>query len=192
MLGQQAVQRLLVDRLQPARRPRRRPAPGGAAAGARSGLCDGLGGTAGHGGADRSGRSWIGTLGRRSLPVCYRRGRRPASFGLSLSRLGADSEGATPMGPDGPGGQPAFYDDLDLTLREAWQLMCRGVADRRSACHIADAGDGRASTARRGLRTVVLRGAEPAERSLRHSTPTAVPPRSAEIARPCPGRPALL
>lgn len=73
------------------------------------------------------------------------------------------------MGRDGPGGQPTFYDDLDLTLREAWQLMCRGVADRRSACHTPTLATLGLDGAPR-LRTVVLRGAEPAERSLRIHT----------------------
>jgi pyridoxamine 5'-phosphate oxidase len=53
----------------------------------------------------------------------------------------------------------AHYDDLDLTLAEAWGLIGRGVADRKCAFHtpaVATAGlDGRPR-----LRTVVLRGAD--------------------------------
>jgi pyridoxamine 5'-phosphate oxidase len=64
---------------------------------------------------------------------------------------------------------PSFYDDLDGTLAEAWRLIARGVADRRSAFHhpvVATLGlDG---TPR--ARTVILRGCDAAGRVLRFHT----------------------
>lgn len=64
---------------------------------------------------------------------------------------------------------PAHYDDLDGSLAEAWRLMVRGAADRRSPFHtiqVATIGlDGAPS-----VRTVVLRGVEPAAFTLRFHT----------------------
>ncbi len=64
---------------------------------------------------------------------------------------------------------PSFYDDLHGTLAEAWRLISRGVADRRSPFHhpvLASIGSDGAPQAR----TVILRGCNPAERSLRFHT----------------------
>lgn len=65
--------------------------------------------------------------------------------------------------------QPAFYDDLDRSLEHAWQLLERGVADRKSAFHQATvatvAADGTPAA-----RTVVLRGADRGAPSLRFHT----------------------
>jgi pyridoxine/pyridoxamine 5'-phosphate oxidase len=65
--------------------------------------------------------------------------------------------------------EPAFFNDLNETLAEAWRLLARGVADRRSPMHhptVATLGlDGRPR-----VRTVVLRGVEPTERRLRFHT----------------------
>jgi pyridoxamine 5'-phosphate oxidase len=64
---------------------------------------------------------------------------------------------------------PSFYDDLDGTLAEAWRLIARGVADRRSPFHhpvVATVGlDGEPQA-----RTVILRGCDVAERVLRFHT----------------------
>lgn len=73
------------------------------------------------------------------------------------------------MGDVGPDGHPAFYNDLDLTLREAWRLLGRGAADRRSACHTPTLATVGSDGAPR-LRTVVLRRADAAERTLRIHT----------------------
>lgn len=66
---------------------------------------------------------------------------------------------------------PDWYDDLDGSLREAWRLMSRGVADRRSGFHTPMAAtlgrDGRPRA-----RIVVLRGADPHGWSLRFHTDT--------------------
>lgn len=62
-----------------------------------------------------------------------------------------------------------FADDLDLTLAEAFKLLTRGVVDRRSAFRTIQV----ASVAADGapdVRTVVLRGVEPAERRVRFHT----------------------
>ena len=76
---------------------------------------------------------------------------------------------------------PLFYDDLEGTRLEAWKLLTRGVADRRSAFHtptIATVGlDGAPR-----LRTVVLRAGEPSARLLRFHT-DARSGKVAEIAR---------
>lgn len=68
-----------------------------------------------------------------------------------------------------PRPEPVFFNDLDETLAEAWRLLARGVADRRSPMHhptVATIGvDGRPR-----LRTVVLRGVDAAERRLRFHT----------------------
>jgi hypothetical protein len=65
--------------------------------------------------------------------------------------------------------RPSFYDDLDGTLAEAWRLLARGVADRRSAFHhpvVATVGlDG---TPR--ARTVILRGCDAVRRVMRFHT----------------------
>jgi len=72
---------------------------------------------------------------------------------------------------------PAFYDDLDAALDEAWRRLARGAADRRSSLHtpmIATvAPDGAPE-----VRTVVLRGADPATGVLRCHTDA----RSAKVA----------
>jgi pyridoxamine 5'-phosphate oxidase len=64
---------------------------------------------------------------------------------------------------------PSFYDDLDGTLAEAWRLIARGVADRRSPFHhptVATLGlDGFPQA-----RTVILRGCDVASRTLRFHT----------------------
>lgn len=65
--------------------------------------------------------------------------------------------------------KPAFADDLEETLAHAWRQLARGVKDRRSPFHtpsVATIGrDGRPR-----LRTVVLRGVEPATARLRFHT----------------------
>jgi pyridoxamine 5'-phosphate oxidase len=64
---------------------------------------------------------------------------------------------------------PSFYDSLDETLAEAWRLIGRGTADRRSAFHhptVATVGlDGGPR-----LRTMILRGCDVAIRQLRFHT----------------------
>ncbi len=64
---------------------------------------------------------------------------------------------------------PAFYDDLDETLRESWRLLCRGVGDRRSPFHTPTLAtvrdDGSPS-----MRTLVLRAVDPIHRHLRLHT----------------------
>jgi hypothetical protein len=64
---------------------------------------------------------------------------------------------------------PAFRDDLEATLAEAWRLLARGVADRRHGFHhpvLATVGtDGRPRA-----RTVILRSADAAGRTLRFHT----------------------
>jgi pyridoxamine 5'-phosphate oxidase len=75
---------------------------------------------------------------------------------------------------------PSFYDDLDETLAEAWRLITRGVADRRSPFHhpvLATVGIAGAPQAR----TVILRGCDPAARVLRFHT-DARSEKAAEIA----------
>lgn len=64
---------------------------------------------------------------------------------------------------------PAFYDDLGASYDEAWRLIARGVSDRRSAFHtpaVATIGVDGCPT----VRTVVLRGADPATGQLRFHT----------------------
>jgi len=77
--------------------------------------------------------------------------------------------------------KPLFYDDLEATRLEAWKLLTRGVADRRSPFHtpaIVTVGlDGAPR-----VRTVVLRAAEPSARLLRFHT-DARSGKVAEIAR---------
>lgn len=64
---------------------------------------------------------------------------------------------------------PSYYDDLDQTLAEAWRVLGRGTVDRRAPMHtpaVATTGlDGRPQ-----VRTVVLRGLDVANRSLRFHT----------------------
>jgi len=65
-----------------------------------------------------------------------------------------------------PAPLPAFYDDLDASLFEAWRLLAEGPALRRNAFHMpalatVDA-DGHPQ-----VRTVVLRAADPATGTLR-------------------------
>lgn len=65
--------------------------------------------------------------------------------------------------------RPAFYDDLDRSLREAWRLLAQGVVDRRSPFHtpvIATIGRDGAPRAR----IVVLRGVDPEGRTVRFHT----------------------
>jgi pyridoxamine 5'-phosphate oxidase len=64
---------------------------------------------------------------------------------------------------------PGWYDDLDETLAEAWRLLARGAADRRSGFHTPVA----ASLGRDGrprARVVVLRAADPQDWILRFHT----------------------
>jgi pyridoxamine 5'-phosphate oxidase len=64
---------------------------------------------------------------------------------------------------------PSFYDGLDETLAEAWRLIARGVADRRSPFHHPVA----ATLGLDGFpqaRTVILRGCDAAGRTLRFHT----------------------
>ncbi|MCU0884425.1 MAG: pyridoxamine 5'-phosphate oxidase family protein, partial [Beijerinckiaceae bacterium] len=64
---------------------------------------------------------------------------------------------------------PAFYDDLAETRAQAWALLARGVADRRSAFHaptLATVGlDGRPRA-----RVVILRGCDTGRATLRFNT----------------------
>ena len=64
---------------------------------------------------------------------------------------------------------PTFYDDLDETRTQAWALLARGVADRRSAFHapvVATLGlDGRPRA-----RVVIVRGCDVAAGTLRFNT----------------------
>jgi pyridoxamine 5'-phosphate oxidase len=68
-----------------------------------------------------------------------------------------------------PESVPDWYDDLDGSLAEAWRLLVRGAADRRSGFHtptVASLGrDGRPRA-----RVVVLRGADPQGWMLRFHT----------------------
>lgn len=65
----------------------------------------------------------------------------------------------------------AYYDDLDETLAHAWRLLVRGAADRRSGFHTVQL----ATVAPDGgprVRTLVLRGADPAACTVRLHTDT--------------------
>lgn len=62
-----------------------------------------------------------------------------------------------------------FYDDLDATLAQAWRLLVRGAADRRSGFHTVQLASVAPDGAPR-VRTLVLRGADPATRGLRLHT----------------------
>ena len=64
---------------------------------------------------------------------------------------------------------PGWYDDLEGFEVNAWQQLTRGAADRRSAFHtpvVASVGPNGEPNAR----TVVLRGCDPKERTLRFHT----------------------
>lgn len=61
-----------------------------------------------------------------------------------------------------------FYDDLDASLDEAWAQLVRGAADRRSGMHTVQVATAGADGPR--LRTVVLRGADAATRTIRFHT----------------------
>jgi len=66
--------------------------------------------------------------------------------------------------------QPAFYDDLEATRREALRLLAEGVDDTRSAFHsptLATIGIGAVQPR---LRTIVLRAFDPDGPSLRFHT----------------------
>ena len=81
--------------------------------------------------------------------------------------------------PDQP--IPSFYNDLGETRTQAWALLARGVADRRSAFHapvVATLGlDGRPRA-----RVVIMRGCDVAAGSLRFNTDRRTE-KFAEIAR---------
>jgi hypothetical protein len=62
--------------------------------------------------------------------------------------------------------QPPFYDDLDEALRASWNLLGRGVADRRSGFHTLSLATIGLTGAPR-LRTVVSRNVDWSTRSLR-------------------------
>ena len=70
------------------------------------------------------------------------------------------SSGASPSQP-----LPRFYDSLDDSLNEAWQLLGRGTADRRSAFHapVVASVD---SQGHPSARTMILRSADRATRTL--------------------------
>ena len=65
--------------------------------------------------------------------------------------------------------RPGFADDLDETLAEAFRLLARGVADRRSPFHTPTLGTIAADGAP-SLRTLVLRGFDAPTRTLRLHT----------------------
>lgn len=72
--------------------------------------------------------------------------------------------------PDGAARpRPSWADDLPGTLAEAFRLLSRGVADRRSPFHTPCLGTVDADGAP-VLRTVVLRGFDPAARRIRIHT----------------------
>ena len=61
-----------------------------------------------------------------------------------------------------------FYDNLDATLQEAWSRLVRGAADRRAPLHTVQVATGGPDGPR--VRTVVLRGADPAAGQIRFHT----------------------
>ncbi len=65
--------------------------------------------------------------------------------------------------------KPAFFDNLNATRTQAWALLARGVADRRSGFHtptlVTVSLDGAPDA-----RTVVLRACDVQERTLRFHT----------------------
>lgn len=68
-----------------------------------------------------------------------------------------------------PHALPAWHDDLAASLAHAWAMLVRGAADRRHAFHTPSVATIGTDGAPR-VRTVVLRGAEPATRTLRFHT----------------------
>jgi hypothetical protein len=64
---------------------------------------------------------------------------------------------------------PPWHDDLTGSLAHAWAMLVRGAADRRHAFHTPSVATIGTDGAPR-VRTVVLRGAEPAARTLRFHT----------------------
>lgn len=64
---------------------------------------------------------------------------------------------------------PAFYNDLDASLAEAWRLLDDAVANRKAPCHTPSLGTVDASGAPR-VRTVVLRQVDAAQRRLQIHT----------------------
>lgn len=64
---------------------------------------------------------------------------------------------------------PSFYDDLAGSLAEAWRLLVRGAADRRSPFHTMQVASIRPD-GWPAVRTVVLRGVDPPARTLRFHT----------------------
>lgn len=74
-----------------------------------------------------------------------------------------------PPGSGKPRGLPPYYNDLKATLAEAWRLLKRGVADRRSGFHTPALATLRSDGAP-SVRSVVLRAADPAARLLRFHT----------------------
>jgi hypothetical protein len=77
---------------------------------------------------------------------------------------------STPDDDPGPAGFDAAYrDDLVGAFAEAWARMARGAADRRSAFHVGQLATVDAEGAPQ-VRSVVLRGADRARRTLRLHT----------------------
>lgn len=66
-------------------------------------------------------------------------------------------------------GPPGYADDLDTILPEAWRLLARGVADRRSPFHTICVANVDATGAP-SMRTVVLRGVDVSAPALRFHT----------------------
>lgn len=66
-------------------------------------------------------------------------------------------------------GPPGYADDLETILAEAWRLLARGVADRRSPFHTICVANVDAAGAP-SVRTVVLRGVDVPGRTLRFHT----------------------
>ncbi len=64
--------------------------------------------------------------------------------------------------------EPPFYDDLDLSLAQAWAMLVDGAANRRAGFRTATLATVRAGLPR--ARTVVLRAADPRARELRVHT----------------------
>lgn len=65
--------------------------------------------------------------------------------------------------------EPVHVESLDAALTEAWRLLARGVADRRSPFHTICVANADAAGAP-SMRTVVLRGVDVRVRSLRFHT----------------------
>jgi len=77
--------------------------------------------------------------------------------------------------------RPDFYDDLAATHRHAWTMLEQAVADRDAAFHTVQVASLGLDDAPR-VRTVVLRAADAAERTLRFHT-DARSPKAAELTR---------